>query len=515
MTELKSTLTQRTATGVAWVGAFQVTKQLLQVVSVSVLARYVPPAAYGLVAMSALLTNLLETVRDLGTRYAMVRERELPDDLVSTVFWLNCILGATTSLLLVGLSWPAARFFHEPQVAPVIQFVSLSFFLGALGVVPTAMLNRAMAFRKIAYGQTAGAICGTAVAIAMAVAGGKVWSLVFGTLANTLVTTVAMWIYAPVRIRAVFRPREASHIFRFGIHLTGSILMNYFSRNTDNLLVGRYLGTTPLGFYQMGYMLMTYPLQNFTTLVGQVVYPALAKFPDDLNRLRAAYLRTCRLIALPIFPVMLGLAVTAPDFVRVFLGARWMAVAPLLIIFAPLGAAQALYGTVGLIYNTQGRPDIQLRWTAFASVMYVLSFVTGLRWGIVGVASAYAVMWTALMVPSFVIPFRLIHLSGKQFMQTLWPIIWSSLAMAVVSWTWLQALRRTGIHSAPLELVSTSMVGASAYIALLLWRKPIVLSDLANTLQGLPHPLAKRCADRLSKLARRARGPELGVPDPS
>src|ERR1700678_3489796 len=192
MTELKSTLTQRTATGVAWVGAFQVTKQLLQVVSVSVLARYVPPAAYGLVAMSALLTNLLETVRDLGTRYAMVRERELPDDLVSTVFWLNCILGATTSLLLVGLSWPAARFFHEPQVAPVIQFVSLSFFLGALGVVPTAMLNRAMAFRKIAYGQTAGAICGTAVAIAMAVAGGKVWRLVFGTLANTLVTTVAM-----------------------------------------------------------------------------------------------------------------------------------------------------------------------------------------------------------------------------------------------------------------------------------------------------------------------------------
>ena len=516
MSEPETTLRQKTATGVAWISAFQVIRQLLQLVSVSVLARYVPPAAYGLVAMSALLTNLLETVRDLGTRYALVREREMPDELVSTVFWLNCILGGTTSLLLVGLSWPGARFFHTPQVAPVIQFVSLSFFLGALGVVPTAMLNRAMTFRKIAYGQTAGAICGTVVAIAIAIAGGGVWSLVVGTLANTLVTTVAMWIYAPVRIMAVFRPSGAIHILRFGIHLTGSILMNYFSRNTDNLLVGRYLGSAPLGFYQMGYMLMTYPLQNFTTLVGQVVYPAMAKFPDDLDRLRAAYLRTCRLIALPILPIMLGLAVTAPSFVRVFLGARWMPVATLLIIFAPLGAAQALYGTVGLIYNTQGRPDIQLRWTAFASVMYVLSFVTGLRWGIVGVASAYATMWTVLMVPSFVIPFRLIDLSGKKFVQTLWPTIWSSLAMAGVSWLWLRALHRVGIHNAPAELVSATIVGASVYVGLTLWRKPLVLADLGNTLVGLPSPLIVRFGHYVSKLAGRAGEPgAANVPRPS
>jgi len=516
MSELKRTLTQKTATGVAWITSFQVIRQLLQVISVSVLARHVPPAAYGLVAMATLLTNLLETVRDLGTRYAMVREREMPDELVSTVFWFNCILGGATSLLLVALSWPAMRFFHEPQLVPVIQFVSLSFFLGALSVVPTAMLNRAMAFRKIAVGQTAGAICGTLVAIAVALAGGKVWSLLAGTLANTLVTTVAMWIYAPVRIRPVFRPSLARHILKFGAHLTGAIVLNYFSRNTDNLLVGRYLGSTPLGFYQMGYMLMTYPLQNFTTVVGQVVYPAMASFPDDLDRLRAAYLRTCRLIALPIFPIMLGLAVTAPSFVRVFLGARWMPVAPLLIVFAPLGAAQSLYGTVGLIYNTRGRPDIQLRWTAFASAMYVLSFVVGLRWGIVGVAASYALMWTALMVPSFVIPFRLIKLPGKAFVWTLWPTIWTSLVMAGVTWAWLRVLHRLGSHNALLELLSATVIGALTYVALLAWKKPVVLSDLAATLHGLSHPVLKPFATYLSKLARRPGNPGLsGASNPS
>lgn len=501
MSELKRTLTQKTATGVAWITGFQVIRQLLQVISVSVLARHVPPAAYGLVAMATLLTNLLETVRDLGIRYAMVREREMPDELVSTVFWFNCMLGGATSLLLIALSWPAVRFFHEPQLAPVIQFVSLSFFLGALSVVPTAMLNRAMAFRKIAVGQTAGAICGTCAAIAVALAGGKVWSLLVGTLTNTCVTTLAMWIYAPVRIRPVFRPSGARHIFKFGAHLTGAIVLNYFSRNTDNVLVGRYLGSGPLGFYQMGYTLMTYPLQNFTATVGQVVYPALAKFPDDLDRLRAAYLRTCRLIALPIFPIMLGLAVTAPSFVRVFLGARWIAVAPLLMVFAPLGAAQALYGTVGLIYNTQGRPDIQLRWTAFSSVMYVFSFVAGLHWGIVGVAVSYASMWTVLMVPSFVIPFRLIELPGRRFVQALWPTIWPSLAMVSVCWVWLRALHQLGIHNALAELFSATIVGGSVYIGVILWRKPLVLFDLGNTLLGLPGAFNVRFGNYVLKLA--------------
>ena len=510
MSELNRSLTQKTASGVAWISGFQVTRQVLQVISVSVLARYVPPAAYGLVAMAALLTNLLETVRDLGTRYAMVREREMPDDLVSTVFWLNCIMGGATTLLLVLLSWPVARFFHEPQLAPVIQFISLSFLLGALSVVPTAMLNREMAFRTIAVGQSVGAICGTLVGVSVALAGGKVWSLVSATLANSCITTLAMWFYAPVRLKPVFRLSGARRILSFGMHLTGAIILNYFSRNTDNLLVGRYLGGTPLGFYQMGYMLMTYPLQNFTTLVGQVVYPALAKFPDDLGRQRAAYLRTCRLIALPIFPIMLGLAVTAPQFVRVFLGSRWMPVATLLIIFAPLGAAQSLYGTVGLIYNTQSRPDIQLRWTAFASVMYVLSFVVGLRWGIVGVASSYALMWTILMVPSFVIPFRLIKLSGKDFVRTLWPTIWASLVTAGAAWAWLRALHKLGTHNTLLELVSATIIGASAYVALLVWRKPVVLSDLANTLHGLSNPVVQHFANYVSKVVRDPKRPGLG-----
>ena len=488
------TLTHKTASGVAWISLFQIARQLLQVASVSVLARRVPPSAYGLMAMAVLIINFLETVRDAGTGAALVREREVSDDLAATVFWLTCALGLGITVIMIVVSWPAARFFHEPMVATVLQFLSIGFFLGTLSIVPLAMLNREMAFRKVALAQTAGAVSGTLVAITVALAGGKVWSLVSGSIAINTITTLAIWIVSPFRLKAVFRPSDARHMVSFGLNLSGFNVLNYFSRNADNLLVGKFLGSVPLGFYQMGYMLMTYPIQNFAAVVAQVVYPALSKMQDDHERFRAAYLRTCRLIGLLTFPLMLGLAVTAQPFIRVILGPRWMPVAGLLLVFAPLGAAQSIYTTVGLIFNTQGRSDLQFRWAMFASVCYVASFALGLRWGIQGVATCYALAWLLLMVPSFMIPFRLIELSGRKLLRTLWPTMWMSVAMAAVTEAWLLALRRAGILAPGAQLISTVIVGAVFYVVLVLTCKPPVLSELAAILKGSPRPLLQRIA---------------------
>ena len=247
MTTVRS-LTQRTAAGVAWTSAFQVTRQVLQVVSVSVLARHVPPAAYGLIAMAFLVTSLLETIRDAGTGQALIREREMSDEVASTAFWLNFGVGGVAVLLLVLSAWPASRFFHEPQIIPVLRVLSISFFLGAVGVVPTALLNRAMEFKKLALIQTAAAIIGTLVAITVAIAGGKVWSLVSGSLAIVPRDHgIGVWILAPVRLRFVFHSDTAKRILKFGLNLSGFHIFNYFSRNADNLLVGKFLGSAPLG----------------------------------------------------------------------------------------------------------------------------------------------------------------------------------------------------------------------------------------------------------------------------
>ena len=368
-------------------------------------------------------------------------------------------------------------------------------------MVPTAILNRAMEFRKVAVAQTTGAVCATTCAIAIALAGGTVSALISGALVMSLVTTGMSWILAPFRIRAVFHVADARRILSFGLHLTGSHVMNYFSRNVDNILVGRFLGSSPLGYYQMGYMLMTLPLQNFTTMVAQVTYPALSKFPDDHERFRTAYLRTSSLIAFVTFPLMVGLGVTAQPFVRVLLGPKWAPVADLLMVFGPLGALQSL-NNINLIYNTQGRTDLLFRWQIFASISYVASFIVGVRWGIMGVAISYSIVWVLLMVPMFAIPFRLVGITMNAFFRSLWPAVWPTLVMAAIAAGWLRALGWLGIRSSLLQLLSTVAIGAAVYIGLVLWQKPRVLSDLLNAAEGASNPFARRLARFLERFVQ-------------
>ena len=494
MTQTSPSLTQKTAAGMAWLTAVQVGRQLLSIVSVSVLARRIPPVIYGLVGMAVLVTTLLETIRDVGTGTALIREPELPDSLASTAFWLNCGTGIIVTLLVIAFSWPAAYFFHEPQVARILQFLSVSFFFGALGVVPTAVLTRAMDFRRVALSQAVGAVCGTSSAIAIALAGGTVSALIAASLVMSITTTLMVWFLSPLRVKLIFHVAEARRILTFGLHLTGSHVMNYFSRNADNVLVGRFLGSSPLGFYQMGYMLMTLPLQNFSVMIAQVAYPALSKMSDDHARFRAAYLRTASLISLVTFPVMIGLGVTAQPFVRVFLGPKWMPVAGLLMVFGPLGALQSLTSTLNLVFNTQGRTNLLFRWQIFASISYVASFVVGLRWGIMGVAVCYTIVWLLLMVPMLVIPFRLIGLTLTAYLRALWPTAWPTLVMASIATVWLQAIRHLGIQNSLVQLLSTAGLGGAIYVGLILWLKPPVLSDLLHSISGSSSPAVRAFA---------------------
>jgi O-antigen/teichoic acid export membrane protein len=499
MTTANRSLTQKAASGVAWITSFQVARQVLQFISVSILARRIPPGIYGLVGMAVLVTNLLETIRDVGTGAALVREPAMPEELASTGFWLNCMTGATATLFLALIASPAARFFHQDQLSIILHFLAVSFFLGALSVVPMALLSRAMEFRKLALAQTMGAVCGTAVAIAFALSGGKLSALVAANLTISFVTMVAVWVFSPFRVRLVFRVADARRILSFGLHLTGSHVLNYFSRNADNVLVGRFLGSTSLGYYQMGYMLMLYPLLNFHLMLEQVVYPAVANFSANHARLREAYLRTCRMIALVAMPVMLGLAVTAEPFVRLFLGPKWLPVAWLLVVFAPLGALQTLFVPTYVIYNTQGRTDLLFRWQIFASISYVLSFAVGLHWGIMGVATSYAIVWTVLVFPALAIPFRLIGLSSRTFFVTLWPMTWYSLVMAGAAGSWLYCLRLLGVQNAAVQLATTAAIGAAVYTALVLWRRPPVLSELSAVLEGSSHPALHAVGRYLSR----------------
>jgi PST family polysaccharide transporter len=194
---------------------------------------------------------------------------------------------------------------------------------------------------------------------------------------------------------------------------------------------------------------------------------------------------------------MLGLAIVADPLVRVVLGERWLPVASLLRVFGPLGMAQSIFTTIGLIYNAKGRADWLLRWGLVSATLYVASFFLGLPWGIQGVAVSYSIVWTILMFPGFLIPFRLIHLSAREFVSQIWPGLKASLVMAIAAALWLAGLEFTGVRRASVQLFSTAVIGAISYLALLRWWKPPAVHELQMLLDQSAHPAVAKVLRRL------------------
>ncbi len=149
---------------------------------------------------------------------------------------------------------------------------------------------------------------------------------------------------------------------QFSLNLSGFGIVNYASRNADNLIIGRVLGSIQLGYYQMAYNLMLAPIQNISSVISQVAYPAFSRIQDDNERFRSAYVRSCALIALVTFPVMAGLAVIADPLVRVILGSKWIGAIRIFEILAPVGLLQSVQTTVGQIYTAKARTDWMFRW---------------------------------------------------------------------------------------------------------------------------------------------------------
>jgi|HubBroStandDraft_4_1064222.scaffolds.fasta_scaffold45638_2 O-antigen/teichoic acid export membrane protein len=430
--------------------------------------------------MARLAIGLIAIFREMGTNAAIIQRKQLSPEFLSSIFWANLALAVVTSGLAIATSPLVALFFHQPMIAPIIRLLAAGFVVSALSSVPSALLTREMAFRKLMMIEIGAAGFTTCLAVGLALRGAGAWSLVISSLAGTCVTTVLIWLSSPWRPRWLLSWKELRSIASYSLNLSGFNLVNYFSRNADNTIVGRYLGAYQLGFYQLAYNVMLYGVQNISQVMGRVLFPVFAKVQDDNPRFRQAYIKAVSTIAVITFPMMAGVMAVAEPFVRAVLGEKWHPVASLLIILAPVGLMQSVVTTVGNIYYAKGRADWLFRWGLFGTVVSVSSFFAGLPWGIRGVAVGYLIANLLMIYPVFAIPFRLIDLKMNDFLRPIWPILGFSMAMVAAVRILGYLLR---FEKAAVQLAILVPAGVLVYCSLLLLVRPVAVVNLLSMRQ--------------------------------
>ncbi len=363
------------------------------------------------------------------------------------------------------------------------------------------MLAREMSFQAIAVTDLAAAAASFAVALTGALSGLGVWSLVFASVTGAAVSSAGYWIGSRFRPRWEFNLLEVRSIARFSGHLSANGLLNYAYRNADNLIVGRVLGNVQLGYYQMAYNLMLTPIQNISSVIASVLFPAFARIQEDNQRFRLAYVRACMLTAIITFPVMAGLGVVADPLIRALLKKEWVPTIPIFQVLSVVGLLQSVQTTVGIIYQAKGRTDWMFRVSLLTFTVCLLSFVIGVRYGAIGVACAYAVAnWTILIVPCFGIPFRLIGLKIRDFFAALLPQLGVTAAMVLCCMGWMHLLDYFSVSNPWTKLVSTSVVGAISYVCGMIVGAHQALDHLQEILQSAEKPYALRISNALQRI---------------
>ena len=412
-------LSVQAVSGVKWSSISQVGRQGMQLVTTIVLARLLSPSDFGLVGMAMVVIGFVAIFKDLGTSAAVIQRKELSEELLSSIFWVNAAFGLVATVVLAVVAPLAATFYHEPRIIPILGFLSLTFFISGLSILQQAILERGMAFNKLAKLEIIATLLGSMVGIGSAILGFGVWSLVYQLLAVVTVSTVLLWTSSGWKPKMNFHWAEVKSVSSYSLNLTGFNIFNYFARNADYLLIGRFLGAQNLGYYTLSYNIMLYPLLNISAVIGRVMFPVYSQLQSDDVSFRNIYMKVAGAISIITFPMMLGIIVIAEPFVLGVFGSQWSPVIILLLILSPIGIIQSVGTTVGAIYQAKGRTDWMLRWGVVAGLLIILSFVIGLQWGIVGVATAYAIVSIILIYPCFAIPFKLINMPVRDLSSVL------------------------------------------------------------------------------------------------
>jgi O-antigen/teichoic acid export membrane protein len=411
-------LDRKLVRGSAWLALSFGGSQVVSLVIAAILAHFVAPSAFGLVALASVAIVALTTLQESGLGLAVIHRRTDVERAAGTAFVFTAVAAVVLYWTAFGVAPFLADLFSTPRLTEVLRILGLVLIVRGLGLVPGAMIERELVFVSRAKGELGGTIVQAAVAVPLAISGFGVWSLVAGQLAGQAVQTATFWAVAPLRPSPrLFSFRILRELGRYGRHLTAANIVYFIDTNIDTATVGGLLNAAAVGYYNMAWRLSNLPATGIGYVVGRVMFPAYSTLQDDLTAFREAFLTNVRRVALVSLPVGIGILVAAHPIVVGLFGKRLEpAVAPLQIL-AVFGVIRAFSGTTGPVLQAAGRPQLVLLLNVWHLVVLCAAlFTLTPPFELKGAASAVVVAAVASLVPAFRFALRLLDLPLRELL---------------------------------------------------------------------------------------------------
>ncbi|WP_136162382.1 lipopolysaccharide biosynthesis protein [Sphingomonas flavalba] len=474
-------LENRVRSAVFWRSGSQILSQMVMWAATLIVIRLLDPTDYGLFAMTQVVMALFNVLNGYSFAAALIQAPDLDRQRIRQVFGMLILLNGALALAQLAVAPAAAAYYRQPQVADLLRAQALLYLLTPFIALPSALLSRALDFRRQARVNFAAAFVGATTSLACAIGGAGVWTLIAAPIALFGTRAVGLTIAAGPLVPPSFRFAGAGRTFGYGGALLLSQLFWIVQTQADVLIAGRVLDPHTLGLYAEALFLSLIFTGKFVPPLNEVAFPAYAHIQHDRAATARGFAKAARFVMLIACPLHLGLAATAPSLIETLFGTKWLDMAPLVTIIAlamPFMTLQVLFAPAT---NGLGRPAIAMRCAAAGAIVMPACFVIGIRWGAWGLAGAWLAGAPALLALTAQLSLPAIGLRARTLLAAVAPAAGGSIGMAAVVLIAGAALPPT--LSAPARLALLVIGGAAAYGALLFIFARSVLEEAVRTLR--------------------------------
>jgi len=371
----------------------------LRVGSLIVLARLLDPKDYGLFGMVTAVTGIFGMFKDAGLSMVTIQRATITHQQVSTLFWLNVIVGALLWLLAAAIAPFIATFYHEPRLFWVTVVLAAGFLFNAAGVQHSALLQRDMRFRALSIIEILALLVSTVVGIGMAFMGYGYWALVGSAVILPIVSTVCFWSATSWIPGKPHRGVGISSMIRFGGTAMLNFIVVYIAYNLEKVLLGRFWGADALGIYGRAYQLINIPTENLNSASTGVAFAALSRLQDDPNRFKSYFLNGYSVVLALTLPIAIACALLADDMILILLGPKWKEAIPIFQLLTPTILVFALINPMWWLISSLGLMGRSLKIALVIAPLVIAAYVIGLPYGPTGVAFAYSSVMTLWVIP--------------------------------------------------------------------------------------------------------------------
>lgn len=351
-------LTRKTITAGGWVIAHKGFARAAGLIKTIILARLLTPNEFGIFGLTTLALGFLETFSETGIDQALIQQKNLNERHLATSWVISLIRGASISALLFITAPIVDQFFGNHGVTLYIRVIALSPLLKSLKNPRIIELQRELNFKREFILRSAGTIAEVVVGIAVSLYTHNAWGLVASIIAGVIGEVISSYILVRPLSSFLITKNSAAELLGFGRWLWGSSILSYIATQGDNVVVGKLLGPTPLGFYQNAYKLATLPSTQLTSVSNEVSYPALAQISNDHARFIRAFKKTFWTtsgVSLAASTLIITLAYPLTYYI---FGPKWLPLVPSLRILSVYGAIKAISSTLGPLFKAGGKPHV-------------------------------------------------------------------------------------------------------------------------------------------------------------